>query len=183
MGRRYLKCRSFAITMSNFCGRFVQVGFSKLPVSISILSVFALSATPSLAADDAFAGCVSGLIDKGIETSRAAAACGASRFPGELGACVTSVNRETGIASEDALAVCERTRRPDEVASCTIRIHDSLLTEPSVKALEHCGRSLLPERYATCVVDLSDTIDLAFDESLSSCIRAGYRPWEIEPRF
>jgi hypothetical protein len=169
--------------MSHFCDRLSKFQLPGLPISISILGVFALSTMPGRAADDDFSACVAGLIAAGIETSASTAACGASRYPGKLAACVTNVNTQTGISAEEALSVCERSRRPDEVASCTVRIHDSLLSEPSLSALDHCGRSLLPERYATCVVDFNEVADLAADEAMSRCIRAGYRPWEIAPRL
>ncbi|MEM9906292.1 MAG: hypothetical protein AAF921_14835 [Cyanobacteria bacterium P01_D01_bin.44] len=156
---------------------------SLFPLTASIASVFVLSATPSSATDDGFFDCTAGLLDKGIATAEATAACGGARFPEELGNCVVDINDVTGIGAAEALSVCERTRRPEEVANCTIDIHDSLLTAPNPTAMEYCGRSVLPERYATCVIDLRDAAELAADEALTSCIRAGYRPWEIAPRL
>lgn len=167
--------------MINFQRR--QARWPLFPLTTSIVSVFVLSASPSSAADDDFFDCTAGLLDKGIATAEATAACSAARFPGELGNCVIDINDGTGIGAAEALSVCERTRRPEEVANCTVDIHDSLLTAPNTTAMEYCGRSLLPERYATCVIDLRGAAELAADEALTRCIRAGYRPWEIGPRL
>ncbi|MEO0457018.1 MAG: hypothetical protein AAF152_10635 [Cyanobacteria bacterium P01_A01_bin.114] len=147
------------------------------------MSILVLSAVPGAAADDEFFECTTELLDKGIATAEATAACSSARFPEELGNCVVDINNLTGIGAADALSVCERTRRPEEVANCTVDIHDGLLTASNTTAMEYCGRSLFPERYATCVVDLNDAAELAADDALTRCIRAGYRPWEIGPRL
>jgi len=141
-----------------------------------------LLAAPASATDDFF-GCTTGMVAVGIAEDSAIAACSASRYPDNLGACVVDVNEFTGLAAASALLMCERSRRPVEVANCTIDIHDALLDSPSTKVLENCGRSLMPERYGTCVVDIVDATETAVDTALDQCIRAGYRPWRIEPRL
>ncbi|MGD1948092.1 MAG: hypothetical protein ACFB14_00390 [Leptolyngbyaceae cyanobacterium] len=132
--------------------------------------------------DDNYAECVADLTASGVETQQATASCAGARFPGGLGNCVVDVSQDAGIEIADALEGCERSRRPDEVADCTIDIHRALLDQPLVSALEHCSRSYLPERYGVCVVGLSDEADLAVDDALDRCIRAGYRPWTTLPR-
>ncbi|MEO1592149.1 MAG: hypothetical protein AAFU71_12765 [Cyanobacteria bacterium J06632_22] len=149
----------------------------------SALTLAAVAVQPGNAADDAFFACTADLLDAGISRESATAACAASRYPSDLSGCAVEVSDATGIAAADALNVCERSRRPDEVANCTLNIHDSLLDAPSLSAHTFCGRSLLPERYGVCVVDLVGAAGLSVDESLTRCIRAGYRPWEIGPRL
>ncbi|EDX86226.1 hypothetical protein S7335_3929 [Synechococcus sp. PCC 7335] len=139
-----------------------------------------LGASPAVAAPDYF-GCTAGMLDAGIPQESAIAACASARYPDALGACVVDVSEFTGLAAESALLVCGRSRRPVEVANCTIGIHDSLLETPSTKVLENCGRSLLPDRYGSCVVDISDATEATVDTALEQCIRAGFRPWRIQP--
>jgi len=121
------------------------------------------------------------MVAAGISQESAIAACASSRYPEALGACVVDVSEFTGLTSESALIVCGRSRRPTEVANCTIGIHDSLLESPSTKVLENCGRSLLPESYSNCVVDVADATETSVDNALDQCIRAGFRPWRIQP--
>ena len=130
-----------------------------------------------------FAGFTAGMMEAGIAEDSAIAACSSSRVPDSLGACVVDVSESTGLAASSALLMCERSRRPTEVADCTINIHDAYFESPSTKVLENCGRSLLPARYSTCVVDIVDATEVAVDTALDQCIRAGYRPWRIEPRL
>lgn len=135
------------------------------------------------AAESDFFGCTASMVDAGIEEASAAAACASSRVPDSLGACVVDVSEFTGLSASSALLMCERSRRPNEVADCTINLHDAFFESPSTKVLENCGRSLLPARYGTCVVDIVDATEVAVDTALDQCIRAGYRPWRIEPRL
>ncbi|NEP15964.1 MAG: hypothetical protein F6J97_03565 [Leptolyngbya sp. SIO4C1] len=172
--------------MRNFQPICDRIRWPLLPMSM--VSTLALLALPAAAANDAFSddnffACTADLLEAEIDVSAAAAACSSSRYPEALGACVLDVADFTGIAAADALSVCQRSRQPTQVADCTIDIHDSLLLEPRPLALEYCGRSLLPERYATCVIDLSDAAELDADETLTRCIRSGYRPWEVAPRL
>ncbi|MEO1446961.1 MAG: hypothetical protein AAFV46_12160 [Cyanobacteria bacterium J06635_11] len=143
----------------------------------------ALVASPAAAASPDYFECAAGMTDYGISETSAIAACAGARYPEDLGACVVDVNEFTGLTAESALAVCQRSRRPIEVANCTIDIHDAFLDSPNSKVLENCGRSLLPERYGTCVVEIVDATEVAVDTALDQCIRAGYRPWRIEPRL
>lgn len=152
-------------------------------VPFSALTLATTATRPGEAADDAFFACTRSLLDAGIGQAESTAACASSRYPSDLSNCAVDVADVTGIAAADALNVCERSRRPDEVANCTINIHNSLLDSPSLSAHTFCGRSLLPERYGVCVVDLVGAADLSVDDSLTRCIRAGYRPWEIGPRL
>lgn len=138
--------------------------------------------SPAAAASPDYFGCAAGMTAAGITEAEAIAACASARYPENLGACVVDVNELTGLTAASALLVCERSRRPVEVANCTIDIHTNLLTSPSPKVLENCGRSLLPERYGTCVVDIADATEVDVDEAMTQCLRAGYRPWRIQPR-
>ncbi len=150
--------------------------FSGITFGITLL-------TAPASANDDFFGCTTDMVTAGITEESAITACSANRYPDDLGSCVVDVNEFTGLAAASALLICERSRRPVEVANCTIDIHDALLDSPSTKVLENCGRSLLPERYGTCVVDIVDATEAAIDNALDQCIRAGYRPWRIEPRL
>ena len=159
-----------------------------LAVPFSALTVTAVTLPPAqAAADDDFFDCTTALLDAGISQVSATAVCAAARYPSQVSNCAIDVTEVTGLAVADALNVCERSRRPDEVANCTLNIYDSLSevdgAVPTLSAHTFCGRSLLPERYGTCVVDLTEATDLSVDDSLTRCIRAGYRPWEMGPRL
>ena len=154
-----------------------------LAAAVSVLPLATLAARPSHAIDAAFGACTSALLEAGIASESATATCAAARYPSALSRCAVDVAEGTGLAAADALNVCERSRRPDEVANCTLNIHNSLLDSPSLSAHTFCGRSLLPERYGVCVVDLAEVAALSVDDSLTRCIRAGYRPWEMGPRL
>ncbi|MEL6939748.1 MAG: hypothetical protein AAFO84_11210 [Cyanobacteria bacterium J06598_1] len=150
--------------------------FGSLPLGMTLL-------VSSASANADFFECTTGMVAAGIAEDSASAACASSRVPNELGACVVDVSEFTGLAAPSALLMCERSRRPTEVANCTINIHDAFLESPSNKVLENCGRSLLPDRYSVCVVDIVEATEVAVDNALDQCIRAGYRPWRIEPRL
>ena len=141
------------------------------------------AASPAVAASPDYFDCAVSMTEAGVAESDAIAACAAARYPEDLGTCVVDVSEFTGLTANSALLVCGRSRRPIEVADCVIDIHTSLLDSPSPKVLENCGRSLLPARYGTCVVDIVDATEVAVDEALTQCIRAGYRPWLIQPRL
>lgn len=142
----------------------------------------ALMAAPASANADYFE-CTTGMVDAGVSEEAAIAACASARYPDDLGACVVDVSEFTGLTANSALLICQRSRRPTEVADCTVNIHEAFLDSPSTKVLENCGRSLLPERYGTCVVDIVEATDVSVDTGLDQCIRAGYRPWRIQPRL
>lgn len=157
------------------------VAFSAVSVGAISIGFGTVGATTARANVDYY-GCTIEMTEAGIAESDAIAACSSARYPEDLGACVVDINTLTGLTSNSALLVCQRSRRPIEVANCTIDIHSSLLESPSTKALENCGRSLLPERYSNCVIDIAEAADVSVDEALTQCIRAGYRPWQIQPR-
>lgn len=157
------------------------IAFSAVSVATVSVGIGTVGATAAHANVDYY-GCTVEMTEAGISQSDAIAACSSARYPDDLGACVVDISDVTGLASNSALLVCQRSRRPIEVANCTIDIHSSLLESPSTKALENCGRSLLPERYGNCVVDIAEATEVSVDEALTQCIRAGYRPWQIQPR-
>lgn len=167
----------------------LKVGVNRLAAAsafsaLSLVGAVGLSSTtPAMAASPDYFGCAVGMTESGIAESDAIAACAAARYPEDLGTCVVDVSEFTGLTANSALIVCGRSRRPLEVADCTIDIHTRLLESPSTKVLENCGRSLLPARYGTCVVDIVDATEVAVDEALTQCTRAGYRPWIIQPRI
>lgn len=157
------------------------IAFSAVSVGAVSVGLGTVGATAASANVDYY-GCTVEMTEAGISQSDATAACSSARYPQDLGACVVDIDALTGLTADSALLVCQRSRRPIEVANCTIDIHSNLLESPSPKALENCGRSLLPERYGNCVVDIAEATELNTDEALTQCIRAGYRPWQINPR-
>jgi hypothetical protein len=157
---------------------------SAIALALTPVSLLALSAqaSPAQAASPDYYACAADIKASGVAEAEAIAACAAARYPENLGSCVVDVNELTGLTANSALLVCERSRRPLEVANCTIDIHAALFDSPSTEALQNCGRSLLPERYSSCVIDISEATEIAANEALTQCTRAGYRPWTIQPR-
>ena len=155
--------------------------FGALSLGVTVLASPA-SANRNYSNPDYF-DCAAGMTEIGISEDSAIAACANARYPENLGVCVVDVSEFTGIAAADALSVCTRSRRPVEVADCTVNIHEAFFDGPSTKVLENCGSSLIPNRYGTCVVDIVEATEVAVDTALDQCIRAGYLPWEIEPRL
>ena len=151
-----------------------------VPLVAVSTAIGTVGATAATAAPDYF-DCAAGMLEVGIGESDAIAACASARYPENLGACVVDVSEFTPIAADKALIVCSRSRRPVEVANCTIDIHEAFFDGASVSTLENCGRSLMPEDYGTCVVDIVDATEVAVDTALAQCIRAGFRPWRIQP--
>ncbi|NJM98180.1 MAG: hypothetical protein HC800_14395 [Phormidesmis sp. RL_2_1] len=164
------------------CRLAVASVFGAAALGTATLGLGSVGATAAAASLDYF-DCATGMTAAGIAQADAIAACAAARYPEDLGACVVDVSDLTGLTAESALIVCGRSRRPLEVANCTIDIHTAFLDSPSTKVLENCGRSLLPARYGTCVIDIVEATEIAVDEALTQCIRAGYRPWRIQPRL
>lgn len=152
-----------------------------LAVPVSLLLLSTLGTQAAQAAPDYFE-CATELKAAGVADESAIAACAGARYPEDLGACVIDINELTGLTGDAALLVCGRSRRPIEVADCTIDIHAAFFESPSTEVLENCGRSLLPARYSTCVVDIVDATEVAVDTALTQCMRAGFRPWTLEPR-
>ncbi|MGC1309182.1 MAG: hypothetical protein WA885_18315 [Phormidesmis sp.] len=162
-------------------GKRLAAAIAFSAASLSATSLATVGVAPAVAASDYYS-CAAGMVAAGVPEDDAIAACTGARYPEDLGACVVDVSEFTGLMAETALVMCGRSRRPIEVANCTINIHDAFFDSPSTKVLENCGTSLLPERYGTCVVDIVDATEVAVDEALTQCIRAGYRPWRIQPR-
>ncbi len=164
-------------------GSWLAAGAAFGAVSLGAVGLSTIGATAAVAANPDYFGCAAGMTEAGIFEAEAIAACASARYPEDLGACVVDVNEFTGLTAESALLICQRSRRPVEVANCTIDIHTRLLDSPSTKVLENCGRSLLPDRYGSCVIDIVDATEADVDEALTQCVRAGYRPWRIQPRL
>lgn len=142
-----------------------------------------VSASPAAAVREPdYFTCAEEMAAAGVASQEAIALCSSARYPEDLSACVIDVSEFTQLTAASAAFVCGRSRRPIEVANCTIDIHEAFFDNPSTQVLENCGRSLLPARYGSCVVDLVDATEVAVDEALTQCIRAGYRPWQIQPR-
>ncbi|MFK8184616.1 MAG: hypothetical protein AB8B99_14690 [Phormidesmis sp.] len=154
--------------------------FGATYLALPLVALSTLGATSAAAAPD-YAGCVAGMTAVGISDADAVASCASARYPENLGDCVVDVSELTPIDANKALLVCARSRRPVEVANCTIDIHEAFFDSASTTTLNNCGRSLLPEYYGTCVVDIVDTTEVTVDTALDQCIRAGFRPWRIQP--
>jgi len=152
-------------------------------VSLAIPFALAIGAAPAAAVrePDYFA-CAEDMTAAGISSEEAVGLCASARYPQDVGACVIDVSEFTGLTAESAAFVCGRSRRPIEVANCTIDIHNAFFENPSTEVLNNCGRSLMPARYGSCVVDIVDATEVAVDDALTQCTRAGYRPWQIRPR-
>lgn len=161
-------------------GISAAASFGATCIALPLVALSTLGATSATAAPDYF-GCTTGMTAVGISEADAIAACASARYPGLLGDCVVDVSELTAIEADKALAVCARSRRPAEVANCTIDIHDALSESASITTLNNCGSSTLPEDYSTCVVDISEATAVAADTALDQCIRAGFRPWRIQP--
>ncbi|MGB7247695.1 MAG: hypothetical protein WBC73_02060 [Phormidesmis sp.] len=156
--------------------------FSSVSLGGALSGLGSVGATAAVAASPDYFSCASDMAAAGVPEAEAIAACAGARYPEKVGACVVDVSDLTGLSANSALLVCQRSRRPIAVANCTIDIHQILLDSPSTEVLENCGQSLLPERYGTCVIDIAEATEVGVDEALSQCIRAGYRPWRIQPR-
>ncbi|MEM9151057.1 MAG: hypothetical protein AAGB19_11455 [Cyanobacteria bacterium P01_F01_bin.3] len=168
------------LLFTRFSSKLTGMGAASVFGTLSLGMTLFIS--PASASPDYF-DCAAGMTEAGISESSAITACANARYPENLGACVIDVSEFTGITAEEALSTCQRSRRPIEVAECTIDIHEAFPASPSSKVLENCGRSLIPSRYGTCVVEIVDATEVAVDTALEQCIRAGYFPWQIEPRL
>ena len=157
-------------------------GSLAIPVASGTVGMM-VSASPAAAVREPdYFTCAEEMAAAGVASQEAIALCSSARYPEDLSACVIDVSEFTQLTAASAAFVCGRSRRPIEVANCTIDIHEAFFDNPSTQVLENCGRSLLPARYGSCVVDLVDATEVAVDEALTQCIRAGYRPWQIQPR-
>ncbi|MEL6402276.1 MAG: hypothetical protein AAFR26_24855 [Cyanobacteria bacterium J06626_4] len=154
-------------------------------IGLIATSAFSLMTSPAQAqaTDFDYDNCASELLDAGIAPDAAAAACAMSYRPTEISSCVSGVLNASAVLPESALVACSRDRRPDEVATCVSNIHADLVVNDSEMVLEHCHRTILPERYAACVVGIANEVDYTTEDSLTTCIAAGYKPLDIEPSY
>ena len=150
--------------------------------SLAIPLVLGTAGSAAAVREPDYFTCAEEMAAAGVSSQDAIALCSSARYPEDLSACVIDVSEFTQLTAASAAFVCGRSRRPIEVANCTIDIHEAFFDNASTQVLENCGRSLLPARYGSCVVDLVDATEVAVDEALTQCIRAGYRPWQIQPR-
>lgn len=144
-----------------------------------------LSATvaQAQATDLDYDACADELLAAGVEADAAAIACAMSYRPTEVSGCVSGVLAAADVTPTAALSACSRDRRPDEVASCVATIHGDLVVNDSQSVLDHCHRTILPERYAACVTGIADEIGYTTEDSLATCIAAGYRPENLAPTY
>lgn len=149
------------------------------------VSVFPLTATPARAqaTDLDYATCADDLLAAGIDAEAVAIACSTSYRPTDISSCVTGVLEAADVSALAALSACSRDRRPTEVATCVADIHNNLVVDDSLAVLDNCHRTILPERYAACVSDIASEVGLTTEESLASCIAAGYRPLNVTPTY
>jgi hypothetical protein len=107
------------------------------------------------------------------------AACGSSRQPDQMAACVVEASQAlTGVDQRTILDACRAVRRPQEMATCVSRIG-----EPAGLALNGCRRSLLPLQFAACVTSLSQRVEVAREAAIASCIDGGDTPRQIFPPY
>ncbi|MEO1295789.1 MAG: hypothetical protein AAFW75_08290 [Cyanobacteria bacterium J06636_16] len=138
---------------------------------------------PAAHASEDYAACARDLTELGVEAATAAAACALAFDPTEMSDCVVGVTDAADVSPVAAVSACSRDRRPDEVATCVTSIHEQLAVTNSQSVLTLCHRSILPERYAECVTGLADAVGYSTDDSLASCIAAGYRPQDVAPTY
>lgn len=174
--------------MIHFSRSFKLLQWPAIPfVIMGLLSVTtgSLVATPAKgqATDFNYATCADELLAVGIEAEAAAIACSTSYRPTDISACVTGVLNAADVPALAALTACSRDRRPTEVSTCVNNIHRDLVVEDSLEVLDLCHRTILPERYAACVIGIASETGLTTEESLASCIAAGYRPLNVTPTY
>jgi len=157
---------------------FVMTGLATVTASPLMTKAANAQAT-----DFDYAACASELLAAGIDADAAAIACATSYRPTDISSCVTGVLNAADVSALEALTACSRDRRPTEVATCVTDIHNSLAVENSEAVLNLCHRTILPERYAACVTGIASETGLSTEESLASCIAAGYRPVNVTPTY
>ncbi len=140
-----------------------------------------LTATRASAND--FESCTRGLIDAGVATASATAACSQALHPTDVSNCTIDIAKLGDLEADQALLACQSDRRPQELATCVTDIHQSLEVANSTAVLNNCRNSLLPKRYADCVVGVATAADLVTAESMAQCIAAGTRPENVAPTF
>lgn len=128
--------------------------------------------------------CAAGLLETGLDTEDAAAACAGALYPKALSSCVTIIDSETELTADDALSGCRRVRRPQELASCVVGITGiSSEGTKSTDVLDYCRRSLLPVRFSNCVVGLAEQAAISTTEVMTTCVAATNRPRQVLPNF
>jgi hypothetical protein len=174
--------------MIHFSRSFKLFQWSAIPFALG--GLVAIGTVPLMAApvkaqanDLDYAACASELLAAGLATDAVAIACSTSYRPTDVSSCVTGVLAAADVSALAALSACSRDRRPDEVATCVADIHNSLPVDDSLAVLDNCHRTILPERYAACVTGIADEVELTTEESLASCIAAGYRPLNLTPTY
>jgi hypothetical protein len=174
--------------MIHFSRSFNLFQWSAIPFAMTgLASVMALplmtNPAQAQATDFNYAACADELIDAGIAADAAAIACATSYRPTDISSCVTGVLNAADVPALSALTACSRDRRPTEVATCVRDIHNNLAVDNSEAVLDLCHRTILPERYAACVTGIASETGLSTEESLVSCIAAGYRPLNVTPTY
>ena len=174
--------------MIHFSRSFKRLQWPAIPfvlLGLVSASTLPLVTTPAQAqaTDLNYAACADELLAAGVGTDAAAIACSTAYRPTEVSSCVTGVLATADVSAIDALGACSRDRRPDEVSTCVADIHGDLAVTDSQTVLDLCHRTILPERYSACVVGIAAETGLTTEESLESCIAAGYRPLNVSPTF
>lgn len=174
--------------MIHFSRSFKLLQWPAIPfalIGLASASTLPLVATPAQAqaTDFDYATCASELLAAGIDADAAAIACSTSYRPTDISSCVDGVLEAADVPALAALTACSRDRRPTEVATCVANIHNDLVVDDSLAVLDLCHRTILPERYSACVIGIAQETDLTTEESLASCIAAGYRPLNVTPTY
>jgi hypothetical protein len=144
---------------------------------------FAVPPAQAQATDLAYGACADELIAAGITAEAAAIACSTAYRPTDVSSCVTGVLAAADVPALSALTACSRDRRPAEVSTCVADIHSDLVVGDSLAVVDLCHRTILPERYSACVIGIATEAGLTTEESLATCIAAGYRPLNVSPTY
>ena len=168
--------------MLNFCFPVSSLKGATLPLALSGILAIALPISPAAARND-YNVCTGSLIDSGVASEAAIAACSLALHPQDLSRCVDGVVDATEISASNALTACSRVRRPKDLSRCVSDIHGDFAITDSLDVLDNCRRSLLPTRFADCVSGVSAAASLAAGEAMQSCISAGFQPRDVAPSF
>ncbi|ERN41105.1 hypothetical protein KR51_00023670 [Rubidibacter lacunae KORDI 51-2] len=140
----------------------------------------ALYAPAANAKRNPFRTCSKELLEAGLSSDDASAACGQALIPDDLSLCVLSMNKDAGVAAEAALSACFQVRRPLELATCVLEINDRVPVELDI-AVENCQRSLLPLRFSDCVVGVVELATEPAEIAVRDCISAEMFPLDLTP--
>ena len=168
--------------MLNFCFPVSSFKWSTIPFALTGLLAVNLSISPAAARND-FNACTGSLIDNGVASTAATAACSLALHPRDVSGCVDGVVDVTEIPASNALAACSRVRRPKDLSTCVSDIHQDLSIANSQSVLDNCRLSLLPTRFSDCVSGINAAAALAADASMQACISAGFQPRDLAPSF